>query len=257
MLLFSPQNKLIFRDNKVQIIPEGKAASDCWCCDPGPTDNCYKCKDPDSENFDKKFYGGTTSVIGFPNTYEAPPHFGSLNPGSLFDCIQLPFINEISHRYIGLDVFNDSWTVQPASLTDCTNLNKYEKRVKITEEVYGIKRTNSPPYYCEEEYRILLFVYEHTYIYHMLYGWAYISPYPSPIPYLYRRQIYRNSACLEGAGVPENPPFLYGYFTFGGIFSSRSICETSSVDWNLFNSSPFCNEPDLNVNITSIPNFLP
>lgn len=255
MLLFTDTGKLIFRDEKLQVVPEGNAAEDCWCCDPVEPDNCFLCKDPDSDNYNKKFYGGTTSVVGFPNEYEAPPHFSNLNPGTLFGC-RTPIFNEISYKYKGLDAFNGSWTVQPSSPTDCTNLNEYEKFVKITEEVYGIQRTDSPPGYCDEALRMLLFVYEQTFIYHMLYGWAYISPYHPINPFFYRQLVYINPLCQDAGGVGENPPFAYGYFPFGGITSSRSVCDASSVDWTLWTTSNFCGDPDLIVNITSTPQFL-
>lgn len=240
MLLFSPQNKLIFRDNKVQIIPEGKAASDCWCC--GPQDNCYTCQDPTSPNNGKKFYGGTTTTSGFPSTFD---HYNGV---SSFNEVCGTFYSKyaMSYRTTGLSALNYTWTNTPNAINDCTNIPSLERVTKHNVLQYvtpmgvlGVNPCGLP--------RRLLFVWESTVTWGLTYGVM------AMINHSWR-MVYFDPACNIDPSVPPIAPpsvVLYHYYQGSGD-TCRSTSRVNVVPGLGLSLCGF-----LNITVSTTPNFLP
>lgn len=231
MLLFTDTGKLIFRDEKLQVVPEGNAAEDCWCCDPGPQDNCFLCKDPDSDNYNKKFYGGTTTASGFPSTYEH-----SYSAGFGFVCGSFYTQGYYTVRTTNLTQLNYSWLNEPPSLTDCTKLNGITRRTVHNIIVY-ISGSSIP---CAGTKKLLV-VYEIVAIWNLTYGTMWFLGYESS------KLVYADPSCGTGGVAWQASPHLKTY-TSGG-----NICDTETQQYPI---TDICSAPSL-ITITSVPNFLP
>lgn len=251
MLLFDDTGKLKFRDNKLQLIPEGGQGSDCWCCN--SNDNCYLCQNPSSPNYGKKFYGGTTTVTGYPDTWTfvngpTPP----FDPGPICGQAYNGWLS-LLWTFTDVDTFNMTWTNEPRSPSDCTNMRVLKKVTTFQVRIEYVLNGDGPnPDPCVGE-KLTALYQEIDLVWDLWYGYRYAD-------YYQHRTLY---ACPGwGATFADQSwrSLLSGQYSWTGAFDPYypvgNLCD---YNYGIFSRGSGINscDPVFEYLVTATPHFLP